>query len=172
MSTLTIRPAEFPQDLKSIATLFADYAFSLKVDISFQNFDHELLSLPGQYSPSNGGALILASISTPVGHPDEGISIPKIEIIGCVCLRALKPEICELKRLYIKPEHRNLGAGRKLMESVIAQARQLGYKEMLLDTLPSMEAARKMYRAFGFEEVAKYYDNPIEGTSFMRLQLK
>jgi ribosomal protein S18 acetylase RimI-like enzyme len=167
---LTIRPAQFPEDLQFVSDLFQAYAISLPIDLSFQNFEHELASLPGKYSPENGGALYLAS--TPSSNAISDPSKSNREIVGCACLRAFAaPNICELKRLYITPESRGLGAGRKLLEQTINRAKELGYKEMLLDTLPSMVAARAMYKRFAFEIVDKYYDSPIEGTVFMRLRL-
>ncbi|KAF2713072.1 acyl-CoA N-acyltransferase [Pleomassaria siparia CBS 279.74] len=128
----------------------------------------ELSTLPGKYSPSNGGAVFLAynKGEDPSEEPGEPL------FFGCAALRAFDaPYTCEIKRLYIKPNHRRLGAGRMLLERVIEQAKRLGYKEMLLDTLPSMTAARKMYVEYGFEECEKYYDSPIEGTVFMKLKL-
>lgn len=174
-SSLTIREARFPQDLEVVTELFTVYAKSLGIDLSYQNFEHELASLPGKYSSSNGGALFVVCVPSP--NPSSTASnssskSPNQQVIGCVCIRAFNPpDICELKRLYIAPESRGLGAGRMLLEAAIIEAKNLGYKEMLLDTLPSMVAARRMYRAFGFEEVEKYYESPIEETSFMRLML-
>lgn len=132
-------------------------------------------SLPGKYASSNGGALFVAydvdaSIDAPVKQDAEDrIGM----VLGCAALRAFNaPESCELKRLYTVPEARRRGAGRRLLEAVIRRAKELGYKEMLLDTLSSMSAARKMYAEYGFEECEKYYDTTLEGTVFMRLKLQ
>ncbi|KAF2472866.1 acyl-CoA N-acyltransferase [Lindgomyces ingoldianus] len=166
---VVISSAEFPDDRFVIMNLFTAYADSLEIDLTFQNFSHELSSLPGKYTPDNGGVLLIARVIS-VDSSSE-VSTAQ-EPIGCVALRPFSPpHTCELKRLYIVPEVRGLGAGRKLLEAVLERAKTMGYKEMVLDTLPSMVPARKMYKAFGFEEVEKYYDNPIEGTSFMRLKL-
>ncbi|KAF2245702.1 acetyltransferase [Trematosphaeria pertusa] len=175
-SGVIIIPAQFPRDREVVASLFAAYAKSLEIDLTFQAFEEELAQLPGKYAPSNGGALFLAHASHPAPtlktppHLSPPPSQPKA--IGCVALRGFSPpHICELKRLYIAPDSRGLGAGRDLLEAVLARARELGYREMLLDTLPSMVAARKMYAQYGFEEVGKYYESPIEGTTFMKLVL-
>lgn len=167
---LTIRPAQFPEDLHFVSSLFQAYALSLPIDLSFQKFENELASLPGKYSSENGGALYLASTTSSAAVTDRSES--NEQIVGCACLRAFSaPDVCELKRLYITPESRGLGAGRKLLQQSIDKAKESGYKEMLLDTLPTMIAATAMYKGFGFEVVDKYYDSPVEGTVFMRLKL-
>jgi ribosomal protein S18 acetylase RimI-like enzyme len=151
---------------------------SLGIDLSFQNFTAELDSLPGFYTPPFGALFIALT-------PDE-------EVIGCVGLRPLskKPRsitsrhegnddeggkgenaICEIKRLYCTPSSRGLGVGRALVEEVIREAERLGYEEMRLDTLPSMEGARKLYGRYGFEEIGAYYETPLEGTFFLRKKL-
>jgi ribosomal protein S18 acetylase RimI-like enzyme len=117
----------------------------------------------------------------PVNPTENAVHIEE-KVIGCAAVRSLplpnlssspsfQHRICELKRLYTLPTHRNLGAGRLLMATIIHQAQSMGYTEMLLDTLPTMLDAIKMYKAFGFEVVDKYYESPIEGTCFMRLRL-
>lgn len=159
MATITIVPAEFPRDREVVAALFAAYAGSLKIDLSFQNFDDELSQLPGKYAAEAGGALLLARDTSS-------------KAIGCVAVRAFSPrQTCELKRLYVVPEARGMGAAQRLMDAAIGRARQLGYGDMLLDTLASMKAARALYERYGFKQVEKYYDNPIEGTVFMRAVL-
>lgn len=162
MSNITVRPAEFPHDRDVAAALFAAYAESLNIDLSFQNFSDELSQLPGKYAAKKRGALFLASGTT---------SSPENRVVGCVALRTFSSDICELKRLYIVPEARGMGAAQCLMDAAIAKARELGYSYMLLDTLASMTAARKLYARYGFAEGDKYYDNPIDGTVFMRAAL-
>ena len=156
MATIEVLPATFPADREKIVALFTAYAKSLNIDLAFQSFDEELSQLPGKYASEEGGALLLASD-------------PASRIIGCVAIRAFsRPETCELKRLYVVPEARGMGAAQRLMDAVIVKAQELGYTSMLLDTLASMEAARKLYERYGFEQIDKYYDNPVEGTVFMR----
>ncbi|KAK7182324.1 hypothetical protein DPSP01_002375 [Paraphaeosphaeria sporulosa] len=162
MSQITITTAEFPRDREAVAALFAAYAESLNIDLSFQSFTDELSQLPGKYAAEKGGALFLAQAadSTPA------------KIVGCIAVRAFSPlDTCELKRLYVVPEARGMGAAQRLMNAAIEKARDLGYDYMLLDTLANMTAARKLYTRCGFAEVDKYYDNPIEGTVFMRAAL-
>lgn len=160
MDRIDISPAVFPEDREKVAALFSAYAESLNIDLSFQSFDDELAQLPGKYATEKGGALLLAYDSSS-------------KAIGCVAVRAFSPpRTCELKRLYIIPEARGMGAAQRLMDAVVLRARRLGYTDMLLDTLASMKAARKLYERYGFEEVDKYYENPIEGTVFMSANLE
>jgi ribosomal protein S18 acetylase RimI-like enzyme len=163
MATTTIAPAEFPRDREAVTALFAAYADSLNIDLSFQSFADELSQLPGKYAAEKGGALFLAHAATP----------SSAKVIGCVAVRAFAPpDTCELKRLYIVPDARGAGAAQRLMAAAVDKARELGYSDMLLDTLASMTAARKLYARYGFAETDKYYDNPIAGTVFMRAALE
>lgn len=169
---LTISPAEYPRDRDFVVELFLAYAKSLGIDLSYQSFEEELSQLPGKYATENGGALFLASTSRPSQTTSDSISQQSSKCIGCVAVRPFTaPRTCELKRLYITPDARGLGAGRLLLEAAIAKAKELGYKEMLLDSLSSMVPARKLYAQYGFQEVEKYYDSPIEGTVFMKAAL-
>jgi GNAT superfamily N-acetyltransferase len=146
---ITIGPAD---DLAVVRELFIEYAQSLGVDLSFQDFDHELATLDEFY---------------------ERILIARDDAhaAGCVALRCLDDAICEMKRLYVRPELRGHNLGRQLAERIIDEARQRGYKRMRLDTLPTMHAAIPLYQVLGFVEIAPYRFNPIEGTRFMELAL-
>ncbi|KEF52742.1 uncharacterized protein A1O9_11159 [Exophiala aquamarina CBS 119918] len=160
-----ITPVRTAGDLASAITLFHAYAGSLGIDLSFQNFSAEMSSMPGKYSPEAGGELLLAR-DTASG-----------EAIGCVALRALQlpaalsTSSCEMKRLYVTPAGRGTGMGKALAAGILDVAERLGYGEVRLDTLPTMVAARNMYRALGFVEIAPYYETPLEGTHFLSLRL-
>ena len=150
-----IRPALTPADLNDTAALFEAYAARLGVDLAYQDFATELASLPGKYAPPTG-ALLLAHNPAP---------------IGCVALRALTDGACEMKRLYVAADARGLGLGRALAEAILAEGRRLGYREMRLDTLPTMGPAIDLYRDLGFRPTAPYYDTPIRGTLFLSCTL-
>ena len=153
---LTIIQAQTSSEIEQARQLFAEYAASLNVDLDFQNFSEELSSLPGCYAPPEG-ALLLAM--------DEE------KAAGCVALRKLEDHICEMKRLYVKPEYRGAKLGKVLAEAIIEEAKKRNYLALRLDTLPSMARARVLYAALGFREIPPYRFNPIEGTAFMELNL-
>ena len=149
--------AETPAQLAQARELFLEYAQSLGFSLCFQNFDQELASLPGDYSPPEG-RLLLAEY--------EG------QLVGCVALHQLEFGICEMKRLYLRPQFRGKGLGRALADQIIAEARQMGYQRMRLDTVePVMKDAVAMYRKLGFQQIAPYRANPIAGAMYMELQL-
>jgi len=136
-----------------VRELFLEYAHSLEIDLSFQDFDREIATLPGDYDP------IL------VAHWDS-------EPAGCVALHPLERPLCEMKRLYVRPAFRGHAIGRTLAERVIVAARSRGYARMRLDTLPTMREAIPLYRSLGFVEIPSYRFNPIEGSKFMELDLR
>jgi putative acetyltransferase len=144
-------------DLPAVRQLLSAYAGSLGFPLDFQDFEHELAGLPGSYAPPRG-ALLVARI--------DGAAA------GCVALRPHEDEICELKRLYIEPEHRGLGLGRLLTAAIVAEARRLGYRRMRLDTTPGMAAAQALYEQLGFREIPPYRTNPIAGARFLELELE
>ena len=149
--------AESPAQLAQARELFLEYAQSLGFSLCFQNFDQELASLPGGYAPPEG-RLLLAEY--------EG------QVAGCVALHRLEPGVCEMKRLYLRPKFRGKGLGRALADHIIAEARQVGYQRMRLDTVePIMKDAVTMYRRLGFREIAPYCTNPIAGALYMELTL-
>jgi len=150
--------ASFPTDLPAITQLFRAYAASLPIDLGYQGFDEELASLPGKYA-SPAGALLSARDASG-------------EALGCVAMRPLdEPGVCEMKRLYVSPAGRGQGLGKQLALAIIEAARVAGYREMRLDTLATMQDARRLYRALGFIEIGAYYETLIENTVFMSLAL-
>jgi putative acetyltransferase len=137
--------------------LFQEYAESLGFDLCFQNFEQELIDFPGQYSPPRGRLFLAVSEN----HP-----------IGCVGLRDFGSNMCEMKRLYVRPDFRGQSAGRLLAQKVIDAAREIGYDCMRLDTIPFMKSANHLYRSLGFKEIQAYRPNPIAGALFLELTLK
>lgn len=155
---LAIASAHFPDDTAIVRGLFAEYIDSLGIDLSFQGAAAELAGLPGKYAPPGGTILLARDVA---GHAQ-----------GCVALRPWTPPgTCEIKRLYVRPAARGQALGRRLAEAAIELARQAGYTRMLLDTLATMRAARRLYAELGFRPVAPYYDNPLPGTAYMALEL-
>ena len=152
---------DFPRE---IGELFREYTEMLvegdpkfQIYLDLQNYDDELQHLEGKYGPP-GGRLILAV--------EDG------EAAGCIALKQMdEPGRCELKRLYVRPAFRGCGLGRELTEKIIAAARELGYREMLLDTLPFLQSAQRLYRAAGFCEIEKYNDSPMDDATYMKLEL-
>lgn len=140
--------------------IFRDYAAGLGVDLCFQDFDAELLALPGDYAPPRG-ALLLALVN--------GV------VAGCCALRPIDSSdyvnAAEMKRLYVRPGFRGLGLGRQLAEAILDAARLAGYDAVLLDTLDDMEIARAMYQELGFKEIPPYYHNPLAGAHYLKADL-
>ena len=154
---VNLAQVQTPGDVESARELFKEYSAWLGINLCFQNFEKELAELPGDYVPP-AGRLFLAV--------EEG------RIAGCVALRRLGDGVCEMKRLYVRPEFRGRGLGRELTRAVINAAHEVGYDRMRLDTLPGkMDRAIAMYRSLGFQEIDAYYDNPVAGATFMELSL-
>jgi putative acetyltransferase len=162
MDTPEIRLAtpDTPELLAATREIFREYAQSLDVDLCFQNFEHELATLPGDYAPPSG-ALLLAFI--------DGA------LAGCGALRGASDadyaNACEMKRLFVRPAFRRFGLGRAIAEALLDEAQKAGYSEVLLDTLDDMEAARGLYASLGFEEIPPYYYNPIPGAHYLKATL-
>ncbi len=154
---ISIDPAEGADDMAVVRELFLEYARWLDFDLCFQGFDEELATLPGRYAPPAGG-LWLARV--------EGAAA------GVVGLRPLDSGICELKRLWVRPDFRGHGLGRRLSETAIAAARAAGYRALRLDTVGSqMREAWALYESLGFRETAPYYDNPHPEVLYLELRV-
>ena len=143
-------------DLEAIRSMLLEYADWLKVDLCFQGFSKELAGLPGEYARPKGALYIARSGEN---------------VIGMVALRGREDGRAEMKRLYVRPTARGLGLGQLLINTVVEAARQRDYKTIVLDTLPVMHAAQRLYEVNGFRDIAPYYNSPIAGTRFMALDL-
>ncbi len=155
---IEIIAATTPSHIVVARELFLEYAASLGFSLCFQNFEQEVAELPGKYAPPSGRLLLAMR--------DE-------QAVGCVALRALADELCEMKRLYVRPAARGTGLGRQLVERIIAEARAIGYRRMRLDTIQGlMDRAIALYRQFGFRETEPYYSSPNPHTLFLELDLK
>jgi putative acetyltransferase len=149
--------ANSTDEIRRARQLFEEYASWIEISLCFQGFDKELSGLPGYYAPPDG-RLFLA--------------VEGDEVMGCVALRKISDDVGEMKRLFVRPAFRGRGLGRTLTETLIAEAKQIGYAQLRLDTLPGkMDQAIAMYRSFGFQDIAPYYQNPVAGATFMELPL-
>lgn len=156
MSDVQIVTASTQDHLRLFQGLFLEYAEELKFRLGRQDWETEPAKLPGQYAPPAGTILL---------------ALDKGHAIGCVALRRLEHGICEMKRLYVRPEHRRTGIGRHLAESAIEHARRLGYCRMRLDTERRMSAAIALYRSLGFLEIEPYTAEASPETIFCELDL-
>jgi carbonic anhydrase len=154
--SLRVLDAGDTEALGHVRQFFRNYAGWLGVDLSFQHFDEEMASLPGVYAPPDGRLFYAENNGRPA---------------GCVGVRPFSEGVCEMKRLYVEPEQRGFGIGRDLALAAIKSANQLGYRRILLDTLPAMRIAVKLYRELGFHDTPAYYPTPVEGTMFLALDL-
>ncbi len=156
VSQTEITKATSAGDYAAGKILIEEYGTALGVDLCFQNFPEEMASLPKIYQLPRGGLLLARTNG---------------EVVGCVAVRNQGAAVCEMKRLYVKPQHRRAGLGRRLAESAIGHAQQLGYCRMVLDTLRDMTEAQFLYESLGFREVEEYYQNPLGGVRYLAREL-
>jgi len=145
------------KEIEQARLLLREYAEAFNHNLCFRSFEQEIVELPGDYALP-AGRLYLA-------YWEE-------ELAGCIALRKRQEGICEMKRLYVKPDFRERGIGKALALRLIEDAKAMGYSSMCLDTLPIMQHAAALYRALGFEEIEPYYPEAIEGAVCMRLELR
>lgn len=157
---VTLLNPTLPQEMDAVRAIFREYAESLGIDLCFQDFENELVHLPGEYAPPRGH-LLLAEVDGAVA--------------GCCALRPLDtadyPNAAEMKRLFVRKAFRGFGLGRQLAEAALDAARAKGYACVLLDTLDEMESARALYADFGFVEIPPYYHNPIAGAHYLKVDI-
>ncbi|EAW07191.1 GNAT family N-acetyltransferase [Aspergillus clavatus NRRL 1] len=164
--------ARSAEDVAAVRALFEAYADSLGIDLTFQSFQSELRTLPGQYGGPHGELLLAYDIKGKTA-------------LGCVAVRPFvakdhgttctsgedRMACCEMKRLYVSPDARGMGLGKTLVDAIIQKAKELGYRAMRLDTLSTMVGAQQLYRGAGFVEIQAYYETPLDGTLFLELNL-
>ncbi|MEP0826917.1 MAG: GNAT family N-acetyltransferase [bacterium] len=148
--------ASSEDDIALARTLFTEYGRSLNFSLCFQDFDQELAGLPGDYASPDGRLILVYHRQTPV---------------GCVALRKIDYQICEMKRLYVRPEFRGEGFGRALAETALEEAKKIGYRFMRLDTVPEMKEAISLYESIGFKRIPPYRDNPVPGAIYLEIDL-
>lgn len=154
---IVVREVESEEDVAALRTLAGEYVATLGFDLDFQDFERELESLPGDYAPPGGCALLAE-------HDGEAA--------GCVGLRPFSGDVCEMKRLYVRPGYRGQGVGRLLAEEILMRAKAMGYGRMRLDTIDTMTEANALYRSLGFVEIPPYRHNPIDGAIYFELELQ
>jgi len=143
-------------DIPEVRAMLREYVAWIGLDLSFQEIDDEIADLPGDYDEPTGALLVAEE-----NH----------HLIGMIALRPLSGSICEMKRLWVRPEGRGRGVAKELVAQILDQARHLNYDEIRLDTLPMMTNAQSLYESLGFHDVASYYKTPIKGTRFMAKRL-
>ena len=139
--------------MHKIRKLFLEYQEWLGIDLCFQGFEEELSALPGSYAPPNGAILV---------------AVEDRDLVGCVGIRPRTKNEAELKRLYVQPNHRGCGIGKRLFHTAMSRAKKVGYTSIVLDTLPAMQTAKSLYVAYGFKEISGYYENPEEGVEYYK----
>jgi len=154
---MIVKQAETKREIKEVGNLFREYEAFLNVDLRFQSFEEELAGLPGKYSRPCGDLLI--------GLDGE-------KIVGCVAIRKLDNGVCEMKRLFVRPEAQRRGLGRRLAQEIILVAQKLGYSLMRLDTLGRLTEAMHLYETLGFRKTDLYYENPLPDVVCWELKLK
>ena len=157
MEDILIRRAETQSEIDQVRRLFIEYREFLGEHLGFQKFESELASLPGEYTRPEGELLI---------------ALEGDRVVGCVAVRRIDQNICEMKRLFVMPGYRGEGIGRKLAERIIEDSRDLGYRLIRLDTLERLTEAMKLYRSLGFRRIYPYYENPLSGVVYWELSLK
>jgi GNAT superfamily N-acetyltransferase len=153
---MSIAAARFPEDRPVVEALFREYQQSLGIDLDFQSFDEEMAALPGKYARPRGDILLAFHGGKPA---------------GCIAWYPLKADICEIKRLYVRPVARGQQLGKYLLEYAIMAVRRQGYRKLRLDSLARLKKARKLYESFAFRPIAPYNVNPFPDVYYLELDL-
>jgi putative acetyltransferase len=143
--------------LPALRELLLEYQRHIGVDLCFQSFEEEMEELPGSYAPPDGRLYV---------------ALMDGAVAGCIALRRHDTQTAEMKRLFVRPVFHGQGLGKQLAEHIVQDARQIGYQRILLDTLPSMQAAQAMYERLGFADAPAYVYNPVAGVRYMQLALQ
>lgn len=157
MKGIIVKVLNGENHITKIKELIIEYTDSLGRNLDFQDLGDELKNFPGKYMPPNGKLLVALTECE--------------EVIGCVAYSKHSEIRCEMKRLYVKPEYRKLKVGEKLVKAIIEEAKEDGFKEMVLDTLSPMKSAIGLYKKLGFIKIDAYYDNPMDDVIYMKLDL-
>jgi ribosomal protein S18 acetylase RimI-like enzyme len=172
---IAIAPARGDEELATVARLFREYQISIGTDLCFQGFEEELKTLPGLYGPPRGEILMARAGRAAAGvvalRPLPSYGGARLTCGGAGMGAEGTDGVCEMKRLYVRPAFRAAKLGRRLAEAVLAEARRLGYRSIVLDTLKEMTAAQALYRTLGFSEIDAYYENPLDGVRYFELAL-
>jgi N-acetylglutamate synthase-like GNAT family acetyltransferase len=156
MKEIRITKAEREKEFQLVRQLFLEYAQSYNFDICFDDFDKELESLPGEYS-APGGSLLLAYVDN--------------EVAGCVALKKVEEKLCEMKRLYVRPQYRGEELGRMLAISIMQEAKKIGYETMCLNTTSTMKEAISLYRSIGFAETGFHHHKQVKNVIYMEKKI-
>ncbi|MGE0753675.1 MAG: GNAT family N-acetyltransferase [Alphaproteobacteria bacterium] len=153
---IDIDPAKFPEDKKVVQELFREYQQLLGIDLGFQDFEHELASLPGRYV-----------------QPAGNIALARLDkqVAGCICWYPMSEEVVEIKRLYVRPAFRGRNVGRMLMQYTIESVTKAGYEKARLDSLGRLKEAANLYESFDFKRISPYNENPLPDVYYMELDL-
>ena len=151
-----IRPATFPGDLPEVIAIFREYVKSPTANLDFQDYEHEFAGLPGKYAEPDGCILL---------------AVVEDHVVGCAALRRVDDGICELKRVYVRPEARGMALGRQLVQQMVHTAKDAGYRRMCLDVLAEFVAAQRLYESLGLVPAEPVSFNPVPGTRFLALDL-
>lgn len=149
--------AESDQDFEKCKDIIIEYLDTLGIDLSYMNLQHEFAEMKQMYGGNNGTFFY---------------ALDETQIIGCVGIRRVENEIAELKRLYVRDNYRGYKVGVTLLENALKSAKNLGYKKIRLDVIPTLQIAKELYISFGFYEIEPYFNNPVKGTTYMEKNLQ